>query len=370
LPLPQEHKGKKFAVYLRRSEGEKGDTQAQYDRIKKRLADMVKSKEIQPINESIIGRDITGKQKFNKERDLCDDCIGDIFNEGNGQSGFKFEERPVFIEMLRRVRNGMYDGIIVESMDRIARDFAGLSHLALPLWRNDGKIIYALNSSQTLDKDRTNEAIINSQMTWGGIGKQEEIKKARTALKGKILQGYLAGSNPQFLGDKSKAGDTGVDYRKLWEIAQATGENENGNLDNSSAIGKMFKRDNKWANSYYQRMKNMEELGVLEEWLSNVEAVNEWMRVNGGDYPRRFYNTKKARTLFDRTRGYFGYPAGVNLAGTNTFVTFSSPISIGLDELSEMKNLPDDYVLEESITSGEKLDLNIIQTQPRARGGL
>jgi len=366
--IPDEHKGKKFAVYLRRSQGETGDTKAQLARIDKKLNKLEKSKTIKKLNRKVVGRDINGKIKFNADRDLI--VSGDIFNEGNGQSGFKFEERPVLIELIKRMREGEYDGIIVESMDRFARDFAGLSHLALPLWREEGKVIYALESGQTLDANRTNEAIINSQMTWGGIGKQTEISKSKQALRGKIAQGYLSGSRVQFLGDKSKAGNTGVDYRKLWNVSKASGENANGNPNNGTQIGRMFGRDNKFVNLWYGKMKNFDELGVLDNWLKAVEAMNTFVRENGGEYPRRFFTTNKAKRLFDRTRGYFGYPAGVNLAGTNTFVRFSYPLDFDLEELATSKNVPDGYVVEEEITAEQKSNLNVAQTQPRARGKL
>jgi len=365
--IPPEYKGKKFAVYLRRSQGETGDTKAQLARIDKKLKDLEKSKQIKTLNRTIVGRDIDGRIRFNEARDLAPK--GDIFNEGNGQSGFKFEERPVLIELIKRMRNGEYDGIIVESMDRFARDFAGLSHLALPLWREEGKIIHSLDSGQTLSKNRTDEAIINSQMTWGGIGKQTEIAKGKRALRGKIAEGYLAGGTPQFLGDKTKAGATGLDYRRFWDVVQATGLNAKGNPKDSTAIGKMFGKDNKWVLDWYRKFKDYEELGVLENYLTAIEAMNDFVRANSDQYPRRFFNSKKAKTLFARTRGYFGYPAGVNLAGTNTFVKFSYPLDFDLEELSESKNVPEGYVTEEELSAEEKLNLNVRQTQPRSRGG-
>ena len=110
--IPKEYKGKKFAVYLRRSQGETGDTKAQFDRIKSKISELEKSKQIKKLNRAIVGRDIDSKQRFNAERDLAK--TGDIYNEGNGLSGFKFEERPVLVELIRRMREGQYDGILVE----------------------------------------------------------------------------------------------------------------------------------------------------------------------------------------------------------------------------------------------------------------
>ena len=365
--IPDKDKGKKYAVYLRRSQGDSGDTKSQLERIEKKLIKMVKGKEIQPLNMNIVGRDIDSKIKFNAERDLA--LKGDIFNEGNGQSGFKFDERPVLVELIRRTRAGEYDGILVETMNRFARDFAGLSHLALPLWRNEGKVIHDLETGNQLDENRLNEAVINSQMTWGGIGKLEEIEKGKKALKGKIAKGYLAGSTPEWLGAKSSGG-RGIDYRRLFALGEAAGVNAQGNLNNPTDIGRMFNKDNKWASLWYKKMKGFEEAGVLKSWLNNVEAVNNYIRVNGGEYPRRFFNTVKPKKLLERTRGYFGYPAGVNLAKTNEFVTFPEPLKLGLDFLAESKEVPQDYVTAKIISTAEKAKLFDIQTQPRARGKL
>jgi hypothetical protein len=365
--IPEQHRGKKYAVYLRRSQGDTGDTKSQLERIKKKLAKLEKDKQIKPLDMGIVGRDIEGKNKFNEERDLA--LKGDIFNEGNGQSGFKFDERPVLVELIRRTRAGEYDGILVETMNRFARDFAGLSHLALPLWRKEGKVIHSIEGGMTLDENRTGEAIINSQMTWGGIGKLEEIAKGKKALKGKILKGYLSGSTPEWLGAKTSGG-RGIDYRRLYALGKAAGENEKGNMKDSTDIGRMFNKDHKWANLWYLKMKGFEEAGVLNAWLDNVDAVNQFIRVNGGEYPRRFMNTKRAKTLLDRTRGYFGYPAGVNLADTDDFVTFPNPIKLGLDFIADAKEVPDDYVSARDLTTDEKSKLFQSQTQPRARGKL
>ncbi len=365
--IPDDYQGKKFAVYLRRSQGETGDTKSQFDRIISKIEKLEKSKKIKKINRSIVGRDIDGKTKFKADRDLI--LTGDIFNEGNGQSGFKFDERPVLVELIRRMREGQYDGILVESMNRFARDFAGLSHLALPLWREEGKIIYDMTSGQTLDSNRVNEAIINSQMTWGGIGKLEEIAKGKKALKGKIAKGYLAGSTPEWIGAKTSGGK-GQDYRKLWELGQVAGLNENGTLDKQGNIGKMFNKDGKWANLWYLKMLNYQEVGVLEEWLDNVDLVNNFILEGGGLYPRRYFNQKPVKNLLDRTRGYFGYPAGVNLAKTNEFVVFPNPSGMIADLSNPSFELPEDYVQVRILKPAEIAMLNIVQTQPRARGKL
>ncbi len=367
MTLPKEYQGKKYALYLRRSQGETGDTKSQLQRIQSKVDQLEKSKKIKKLDRRIVGRDIDGKLKFKAERDLI--LQGDIFNEGNGQSGFKFEERPVLVELIRRVREGQYDGILVESMNRFARDFAGLSHLALPLWREEGKIIYDMNSGQTLDANRTNEAIINSQMTWGGIGKLEEIAKGKSALKGKIARGYLAGSTPEWIGAKSSGGK-GQDYRKLWALGQAAGLNDRGNLNDPTNIARMFGKDSKWATLWYGKMLNYEELGVLDEWLDNIDMVNNFILEGGGQYPRRFFNQKPVKNLLDRTRGYFGYPAGVNLAKTNEFVVFPNPFGMLMELVKDDFDFPENFVQVRILKPSEISQLNFAQTQPRARGKL
>jgi len=357
-------KKKKMAVYLRRSEGETGSTQSQYDRIKKRLAELERKGIIAKLDRGVVGRDITGKRRFKAERDLA--LSGSIFNEGEGASGFKFEQRPVFVELLSRMKEGQYDGIIVESMNRIARDFAGLSHLALPAWREDGKVILSLTDNQILSDNRTNEAIINSQMTWGGIGKLEEIGKAKAALRDAIDYGYLAGSTPEFLGAATKS--HGLDYRKAWKLMNAFGENDRGNLEKPTTVGKEFDKDNKWASLWYKKMKGFEQAGVLEDWLSGIEAVNLFI-ANLGGYARNQFKSPHVKQLLKSTRGYFGYPAGVNLSGSDEFVMFPTPTDIGIETLAynKVEDIPGFKVNRGKVGTREILD---IMTQPRARGKL
>jgi len=370
MALDKKYEGKKYALYLRRSQGETGDTKSQLERIQNKISKLEKSKKIKKMDRRIVGRDIDGKVKFKADRDLI--LEGDFFNEGNGQSGFKFEERPVFVELLRRVRAGEYDGILVETMNRVARDFAGLSHLALPLWREEGKIIHDMTSGQTLDDNRINEAIINTQMTWGGIGKQEEIKKGKSALKGKIASGYLAGSTPEWIGAKSSQGK-GQDYRRLFALGEAAGLTDKGTLADPTNIGRIFGKDNKWASLWYGKMKNYEKLGVLDEWLDNIDMVNNFIVEGGGEYPRRFFNQKPVTNLLARTRGYFGYPAGVNLAKTNEFVVFPNPAEMLMELTEEDFNFNEngeDYVKVMILNPAQIALLNVSQTQPRARGKL
>ena len=69
------------------------------------------------------------------------------------------------------------------------------------------------------------------------------------------------------------------------------------------------------------------------------------------------------------TAGYFAYPAGVNLGGTNDFIVFPNPLLIGIDRLASTKNaldLDDFEVKRTTLTDEEKAALNVVQTQPRS----
>jgi hypothetical protein len=369
-------KKKKVAVYLRRSEGESGSTQDQLDRILPKLKELEKEGKIAKLNRNIVGRDITKKQRFDRQRDL--NLKGDIFNEGEGASGFKFADRPVLAELIKRTEAGEYDGILVESMNRVARDFAGLSRFLLPLWRDQGKEILSLIDGQVLDKNRLNEAIINSQMTWGGISKLEEIAKAEEARTGTVIDtGYFKGSQPEWIG-KTYRGVTYkfLDYRKAYELMKAAGLNKAGNLANAADIAKIMgktykdrgsiKGDNKWANIWFKKMRAYEEAGVLENWLNAYEGISRYIQ-NAGAYPKATYKTQPVVNIIRATTGFMAYPAGVNPAGSNEFVIFPDPMAVGLERIASTKNvldLEDWMVIREPVADRALLP---IQTQPRSR---
>ena len=367
---------KKVAVYLRRSEGETGSTQDQLDRILPKLKELEKEGKIAKLNKGIVGRDITKKQRFDRLRDL--NLKGDIFNEGEGASGFKFADRPVLAELIKRTEAGEYDGILVESMNRVARDFAGLSRFLLPLWRDQGKEILSLIDGQVLDKNRLNEAIINSQMTWGGISKLEEIAKAEEARTGTVIDtGYFKGSQPEWIG-KTYRGVTYkfLDYRKAYELMKAAGLNPKGNLANAADIAKIMgktykdrgsiKGDNKWANIWFKKMRAYEEAGVLENWLNAYEGISRYIQ-NAGAYPKATYKTQPVVNIIRATTGFMAYPAGVNPAGSNEFIIFPDPMAVGLERIASTKNvldLEDWMVMREPLADRALLP---IQTQPRSR---
>ncbi len=372
----EDWKKKKMAVYIRRSEGEDGNTKKQLARIQKGLSELEKEGKIAKLNMGIVGRDINKKVRFKAGRDLKK--VGDIFNEGDGQSGFKFEDRPVLIELLERMKNGEYEGIIVESMNRVARDFAGLSHLALPVWREEGKVILSLADNQILDDNRMNEAIINSQMTWGGINTLEAIKKGEEGRLGDAVdKGFLKGSKPEWLGSGTKG--AGIDYRRAWKLMQAYGENKKGKLNSPGSISKEMGKtvydsrtneyvgDGKWASTWYAKMKGYDETGVLEDWLNAVEQMNQYI-LNQGEYPTRtFKNNEGWKNIKKSTTGFIAYPAGVNPGGTDEFVLFPNPLKVGLDMLastSDPLEIETFKVVRKKIGS---MKLHPSQTQPRSR---
>jgi len=372
----KDNANKRMAVYLRRSEGESGSTEAQLKRIIEKIEKFERSGAIQKIDRNIVGRDITKKERFNAERDLAK--VGDIYNEGEGASGFKFKDRPVLAELIKRLENNEYDGIIVESMNRVARDFSGLARFLLPLWREQGKVIYSLIDGQQLDGNRTNEAIINSQMTWGGIGKLEEIAKAEEVRTGSAVdKGYFKGSQPEWLGKTYRGVTYGfLDYRKAYELMKAAGLNPKGNLANAAEIAKIMgktyrdrgsiKGDNKWANIWWNKMRGYDDAGVLEQWLDNYEAITQFIR-NQGAYPKSSYKQPPVVNIIKSTTGYMAYPAGVNPAGSSEFVIFPNPLDVGLQELADN---PDPLMIEGWQVIREPLSERVLlptQTQPASR---
>ena len=361
-------KGKKrMAVYIRRSEGESGNTKAQLKRIEKAIEDLERKQKINKVNRGIVGKDIERKKRFNR-RELPD-MKGDIFNEGEGASGFSFAKRPVFAELLKRMKAGEYDGILVESMDRIARDWTGLAHLAANTWRDEGKVIFSLSDSDYLADNPFEEAVINTKMTWGGVAKKAEIDKAEEARIGDNAdKGFFKGSEPEFLGTKGKR--HGLDYRRAYELMKAYGENAKGNLNKPSAVGAEFGKDNKWASSWYRRLSGYDALGVLEAWFDAYEAINAYTLALGG-YPRNQWRSNPGlKRIVKASKGFFAYPGGVNIAGTDEFVKFPSPLVVGLEELASVENPMDleAFLVEREEKDAEFLNgLSIWQTQQRSR---
>ena len=157
-------KKKKVAVYIRRSKGESGDTKSQLNRIKKQIQKLVKDGKIKNVDFNIVGKDFDQKDRFNPARDLSKQ--GDVFNEGDGKSAFgNAKKRPVLNELLRRMREGQYDAVIAESLDRFSRDPLDFATVALDLWREEDKQFASLTESVAYgSKNQLHEPIIKSHL--------------------------------------------------------------------------------------------------------------------------------------------------------------------------------------------------------------
>jgi len=337
--------GKKFAIYIRRSEGEKGSTKNQLARIQKDIENQERATGM-TIDRRIVGKDIDKRKRFNAKKDLVKP--GDIFNEGESASGFKIASRPVFNELVRRVREGEYDGIAVESFDRISRDYGGLSYFGLPLWREDGKLFLGFNG-EYLNDDLANEFLLGVTSSAASLTKAQEIEKSKKGRADAIDIGFIKAGRPEFIGSGTKA--AGLDYREAYRLMKLSGETKDGRLnkpaDIAKAVGKVNKRgggDNKWAAAWYLKMKEYERLGVLEAWLSAYEAFNAWI-LKQGAYPTATWNRKGFKELErikKHTAGFFAYPAGIKVEQSNEYVEFPNVSKLDLDVLGDLED-PRDY---------------------------
>ena len=63
-------KKKKVAVYIRRSKGESGSTEAQLKRIKQKVNKLAKEGKIQKVDWRMVGKGATPGDRFKASRDL------------------------------------------------------------------------------------------------------------------------------------------------------------------------------------------------------------------------------------------------------------------------------------------------------------
>ncbi len=346
--------GQKYAIYIRRSEGEKGSTKKQLDRIKDNISELEAATGLK-IDRRIVGKDIDKKRRFDQRKDLVildedgNETFrkeGDIFNEGEGASGFKINSRPVFKELVRRVLNGEYDGIAVESFDRISRDMNGLSYFALPLWREDGKTILGFNG-EFLNDDLPNEFHLAITSNAASLTKAQEIAKSKIGRAKAIDLGFIKAGRPEFIGSGTK--QAGLDYREAYRLMKKNGENKRGGLNKpgevSKAMGKINKRgqgENKWASQWYLKLKEYERLGMLEAWLTAYENFNQFI-VDQGGYPGvKWRSDKRVARVKKATSGFFAYPAGIKVEATQEFVRFPNVASLDLEVLADLED-PREY---------------------------
>jgi hypothetical protein len=364
----------KYALYLRRSKGEGGTTDEQLKTLLTFVEKLEKSGKIRKVNRGVKGRDLAKKR-----RGIDLTIKGDIFNEGEGQSGYNVAERPVFMDLLERLRDGEYQGVLAVSMDRFARNYGALSRYAYDLWgeQDQPRMFYGFAERMGLgeggERGLINEKVLSSLMEWGGLAKALEIKKGETKRKGtNVDRGYLLGSRPEWLG-KTYRGKTskGVNYRQAFEKIKANA----GTNAISRSAGKFDKTgapDRGFVRNWKKRLIAYDRLGVLEDWLDAYEAVNEFIRDIFPTKPKSGYESQEASNLLKATAGYFAYPAGVVLVnedtGASEFVTFPYPLDVGLDTLGQTKDasMLENFVVEREELGDRQLDL--FQTQPRSGG--
>ena len=133
--MRKEWKKKRFAIYLRRSKGEKGSTANQLEDLMPTIEALEAAGVLKKIDRNIVGKSIDKSYKFNKKEHLK--LKGSIFNEGEGASGFSIADRPVFMELLERLKKGEFDGVIAAKMDRFARNYGAFSRYAYELFGDE-----------------------------------------------------------------------------------------------------------------------------------------------------------------------------------------------------------------------------------------
>lgn len=379
---------KKAAVYIRRSKGESGDTKAQLERIKNQVKALAKDGKINPVNFDMVGRQFsypetaTGKKgRFNPSIHLA--LKGDVFNEGDGQSAFgNAADRSVLNELLRRMRAGEYDLVLAESLDRFSRDPLDFATVALDLWRVDKNIFWGLSDQRGYGTQQPfNEAIITTQLMWGGETKKQEGKKSISALEAKLDRGFITSRmKAEFIGSGSK--NAGLDYRRFWKIAQAYGDNKKGRLTSPSKVGEEFRRDHTWASNTYEMFKQWNsitlknDLTALEAWFNTIDAINEFILNLPSMQKVTNFKSEAAQNLMSNSNGFINYPAGFSPSdkypqASKEFIQFPYPLDFSFEELSMTKKPQDDIqgweIMRTPITKLEKENLLKYQTQFRSK---
>ena len=123
-----------------------------------------------------------------------------------------------------------------------------------------------------------------------------------------------------------------------------------------------------FSRTWKPRLQAYDDLGVINEWLDNYEAVTRFIEEQSPQ-ARTAFKSKEASDVLRNTAGYFAYPAGVVLINNATnekeFVKFPSPLSIGIERLSIGNPLElDDWEVERTNLIPD--NLNKYQTQPRS----
>lgn len=353
----------KVAIYLRRSRGEGGKTIDQLESVMQTIEGWEKEGIIRKVDRGVVGRD-----PKKERRGLVLKAKGDIYNEGEAESGYKVAERPVFMNLVQRLRKGQYQGVIAIDMERFARDYGALSAYAYDTWREQNPpvfyhgIIDKLTLGTTGPDAAIDEAIINSKMTWGGVSKRGEIRKGERKRKTtNVDRGYYLGARPEWLGKqyRGKTQTKVVDYRAAYDAKKA-GKSTS---EIAIAAGKYDKRgkpERGFVRNWMPRLQGYEDMGALERWLDAVEAVNDFIRSLSPTQPKSGF--RNAANILANTAGYFAYPQGVlivdDTTGERELVRFPYPLDFDLAELNadkdptgipgwsvERMEIPEDYPL-------------------------
>jgi DNA invertase Pin-like site-specific DNA recombinase len=352
-------KEKKAALYIRRSQGERGSTKGQLQRVKKIVQGLEKEGKIAKFNYGIQGRSIDKKYRGTKF-----DGKSDIWNEGDGKSAFgRIEEREVLVELLSELNKGTYDVVIMETLDRLTRDPIEIGSAGVvDLYRRKGKSFQSLtNDEMAFEPDNpTGEMIAIALLGFTTLSKKAEIMKAKEALTGDtgesaLDRGFVRGNTPEYLGRDTKS--AGVSYRKLWNLFEAAGEQidketgkgkgiPNGTTELARLMGKVdwsaqrqtHIPNTKWIRQWYARMNAWNDLGVLEDWLKSYEAINQYISNVGPKHKHNYKNDAGIKRILTAVRGFMAYPAGLNPKGTMEFVVFPKPHKVGLAEIASVDN--------------------------------
>jgi len=372
------NKNPRVKIYLRRSKGESGTTADQLVELQSTIKAIEKATG-KKIDRGVQGKSLTGEYQGVEYFDK-----GDIWNEGNGVSGYSVKDNPVFRKLVKdELRKDNADLVLAVSMDRFSRNYGGLAFQVYDLWNGDAffrgkalpkKVFYGLSEQRGLGEPGElgliNEKVLNSLMDWGGLAKQLEIQKGEKKRTGtNIDKGYLLGGKPEWVGKVYK-GKTAklIDYRGVFEAIQRN--------EGASALGRIARKfdrqgqpETSFARTWKPRLKAYDDLGVINDWLDNYEAVSAFILEQSPTQPATAFKSKPASDVLRNTAGYFAYPAGVLIVNNTTeqeeFVTFPTPLSIGIERLAVSNPLDlDDW--EVVRTSTIPKDLNKYQTQPRA----
>ena len=391
MGVTDDWKDKRWKLYLRRSQGESGTTNDQLARVMPMLMKMVSEGKLNAQDLDLI----KGKA-FNKEwkgKKLEGENFT-IYNEGRAESAWDVT-RPVFEQMIKDAIAEKTHLIIAETQDRFARDAFDFGEIANEAVR-EGVGFYGIIDNAVLTTDPNDRLLGAVKMQIGGYSKKLEIEKAAQGrygtpvdigeldIKGSALErGYVTGNpirwdfvfglrDPQTGTKRPKFDIRDISQRML----SAKINPKTMRPTNERELANEYKIDRNFGRNWWWRIDGMNRLGVLEEWLQNIEAMRDYIQ-SKGKYPARTLrdNTDVGRLLY-ATRAYLRYPAGFVRGGTKTFIKHPAPLDVGIDRIATAadrkgnSNAPslEQWKVVTEILDDEQLELlDDIQLQLRTR---